>query len=102
MLRSQLRKLTSALGCEEEAQYLAMGLRNEPAKYLSCTAHRILRPKTIRHTLQITSFGGAGTTFLSDFARSVKLDIYSPYDGGPWRFDFGPWKHMGTSNNTPN
>lgn len=95
-MKRRIRQLAHMLGCEEELKYLIMGLGEEPTTYLSCATHRVLHPKTIRHTLQITSFGGAGTTFLYEFAKSANLDIYSPYDGGECRFDFGVWKHLRT------
>lgn len=47
----------------------------------------------VRHTLQITSAGGAGTTMLYRFAEAASLDIYSPSDGGGYSSDYGLWKH---------
>lgn len=65
-----------------------------PGTFFNCLAHRILRPGTLRHTLQITSAGGTGTTFLYEYAQAAGLNVFQPFDGGPWHFDYGIWKHL--------
>lgn len=42
----------------------------------------------IDHTLQVTSFGGTGTTMLYEFLEELDADI--PSDHPNWR----PWKHL--------
>jgi hypothetical protein len=79
---------------KEELLYAYKGLRSEPIKFMNCTNHRLFKRHAIRHTLQITSPGGVGTTFLYDFANGIGLDIYQPYDGGGCRFDYGVYKHL--------
>jgi hypothetical protein len=72
---------------------IAVGLATDPVKYVSSKTHKVLRPSTLRHTLQITSIGGVGTTFLYRFATEAGLNIYRSYDGGDVVSDWGIWKH---------
>ncbi|MEB3323553.1 MAG: hypothetical protein VKI81_12080 [Synechococcaceae cyanobacterium] len=45
----------------------------------------ILRRQSISHHLQVTSFGGSGTTMLLQFFASQQLPIPSEHDSGVWK-----------------
>lgn len=51
-------------------------------------------PKLLTHSVQFTSIGGVGTTFLYDFSVKVGLDVYQAAQGGRWAAGYGIWKHM--------
>ncbi|MCS3642377.1 hypothetical protein [Salinibacter ruber] len=63
------------------------GLEGERIKYLNRQAEKQL-PDQHEHTLQITSYGGCGTTLLYRFFS--EHGVYTP----PAVDDWYPWKHM--------
>lgn len=63
-----------------------------PLKILRHRTFAFCYPGVLHHTLQFTSIGGVGTTFLYYFAEDTNLNVISQLDPGETG-DYGIWKH---------